>query len=116
MCCSLKLKMQGTTAYTFLGMCLFTQVADHVGVGVQFNPFVKWEDKVREAEKLVRTLFMVAISRQPATFHGLCGGFLSLEIDSIMSTRFANKNDSSRRLKSEFLVQFDGVTPQILMI
>ncbi|KAF6151382.1 hypothetical protein GIB67_012242 [Kingdonia uniflora] len=145
----------------FLGMCLFTRVADHVGVEVQFNPFVKWEDKmhivilplfdpsiislllfgppgngktmlakaiasesdatffnvsassltskwVGEAEKLVRTLFMVAISRQPATFHG--------GIDSIMSTRIANKNDSSKRLKSEFLVQFDGVTPQILMI
>ncbi|KAF6161560.1 hypothetical protein GIB67_009439 [Kingdonia uniflora] len=113
-------------SYRFLGMCLFTRVADHVGVGVQFNPFVKWEDKViqtpskrvhgqiiakrslllfgppsngktmlakaissesdatffnvsassltsmwvGEAEKLVRTLFMVAISRQPSTFHG----------------------------------------------
>ncbi|KAF6144095.1 hypothetical protein GIB67_007556, partial [Kingdonia uniflora] len=30
----------------FLGMCLFTRVADHVVVGVQFNSFVKWEDKV----------------------------------------------------------------------
>lgn len=27
-----------------------------------------------------------------------------------MSTRVANENDASRRLKSEFLVQFDGVT------
>ncbi|KAF6169803.1 hypothetical protein GIB67_034195 [Kingdonia uniflora] len=113
-------------SYRFLGMCLFNRVADHVGVGVQFKPFVKWEDKViqtpskrvhgqiiaerslllfglpgngksmlakdiasesdatffnvsassltskwvGEAKKLVRTLFMVAISRQPATFHG----------------------------------------------
>ncbi|KAF6173879.1 hypothetical protein GIB67_039830 [Kingdonia uniflora] len=30
----------------FLGMCLITRVADRVGVGVQFNPFVKWEDKI----------------------------------------------------------------------
>ncbi|KAF6137168.1 hypothetical protein GIB67_030932 [Kingdonia uniflora] len=67
----------------------------------------KW---VCEAKKLVRTLFRVAIYRQPATFHGLCGGFLSLHIDSIMSTRLANENDSSRRLKSEFLVQFGGLT------
>ncbi|KAJ0964114.1 hypothetical protein J5N97_029236 [Dioscorea zingiberensis] len=60
----------------------------------------KW---VGEAEKLVRTLFMVAISRQPSVI------FID-EIDSIMSTRLANENDASRRLKSEFLVQFDGVT------
>lgn len=31
------------------------------------------------------------------------------QIDSIMSTRLASENDASRRLKSEFLVQFDGV-------
>lgn len=60
----------------------------------------KW---VGEGEKLVRTLFMVAISRQPSVI------FID-EIDSIMSTRTTNENDSSRRLKSEFLVQFDGVT------
>ncbi|XP_073525729.1 spastin-like [Phyllobates terribilis] len=60
----------------------------------------KW---VGEGEKLVRTLFMVAISRQPSVI------FMD-EIDSIMSTRQANEHDASRRLKSEFLVQFDGVT------
>jgi spastin len=31
------------------------------------------------------------------------------QIDSVMSTRLANENDASRRLKSEFLIQFDGV-------
>jgi len=60
----------------------------------------KW---VGEAEKLVRTLFMVAIDRQPSVI------FMD-EIDSVMSTRLANENDSSRRLKSEFLIQFDGVS------
>ncbi|KAG8391701.1 hypothetical protein BUALT_Bualt01G0214600 [Buddleja alternifolia] len=60
----------------------------------------KW---VGEGEKLVRTLFQVAISRQPSVI------FID-EIDSIMSSRTANENEASRRLKSEFLVQFDGVT------
>ncbi|CAM8923864.1 unnamed protein product [Rhodiola kirilowii] len=60
----------------------------------------KW---VGEGEKLVRTLFMVAISKQPSVI------FID-EIDSIMSTRVADENEASRRLKSEFLVQFDGVT------
>ncbi|XP_010559115.1 PREDICTED: spastin isoform X1 [Tarenaya hassleriana] len=59
----------------------------------------KW---VGEAEKLVRTLFQVAVSRQPSVI------FMD-EIDSIMSTRSVNENEASRRLKSEFLVQFDGV-------
>lgn len=60
----------------------------------------KW---VGEAEKLVRTLFLVAISRQPSVI------FMD-EIDSLLSARITNENDASRRLKSEFLVQFDGVT------
>jgi spastin len=60
----------------------------------------KW---VGEGEKLVRTLFNVATSRQPSVI------FID-EIDSIMSTRTTNENEASRRLKSEFLIQFDGVT------
>ncbi|KAL5537742.1 hypothetical protein UlMin_045393 [Ulmus minor] len=60
----------------------------------------KW---VGEGEKLVRTLFMIARSRQPSVI------FID-EIDSVMSTRMANENEASRRLKSEFLIQFDGVT------
>ncbi|KAK4411310.1 Fidgetin-like protein 1 [Sesamum angolense] len=59
------------------------------------------EIKVGEGEKLVRTLFQVAISRQPSVIF----------IDEIVSsTRTENENEASRRLKSEFLVQFDGVT------
>ena len=36
--------------------------------------------------------------------------YFGYQIDSIMSTRSISENEASRRLKSEFLIQFDGVT------
>lgn len=59
----------------------------------------KW---VGEGEKLMRALFGVAKARQPSVV------FID-EIDSIMSARSSNEHEASRRLKSEFLIQFDGV-------
>ncbi|KAH9328625.1 hypothetical protein KI387_000733, partial [Taxus chinensis] len=59
----------------------------------------KW---VGEGEKLMRALFAVAVARQPSVI------FMD-EIDSIMSARSSNEHEASRRLKSEFLIQFDGV-------
>ncbi|KAJ5079383.1 spastin [Anaeramoeba ignava] len=60
----------------------------------------KW---VGEGEKLVRTLFQVARQRQPSVV------FID-EIDSILTKRTENENESSRRLKTEFLIQLDGAT------
>jgi len=37
-------------------------------------------------------------------------GYNCQEIDGIISTRLATENDASRRLKSEFLIQFDGLS------
>ncbi|XP_033735826.1 spastin-like isoform X1 [Pecten maximus] len=59
----------------------------------------KW---VGEGEKLVRTMFTLARELQPSVV------FMD-EIDSLLCERREGENDASRRLKTEFLVQFDGV-------
>lgn len=57
---------------------------------------------VGESEKLVRALFDIAYEKQPSVV------FID-EIESILSKRSENENDATKRLKTEFLVQFDGV-------
>lgn len=59
----------------------------------------KWQG---ESERLVRTLFEMARERSPAII------FID-EIDSMCGSRSEGESDSARRIKTEFLVQMDGV-------
>lgn len=70
----------------------------------------KW---VGEGEMMVRALFTYARVRQPSVI------FID-EVDSLLSHRSDNEHESSRRLKTEFLVFLDGCgsgdSDQVLII
>uniref|UniRef100_A0A7S1ND01 AAA+ ATPase domain-containing protein n=1 Tax=Eutreptiella gymnastica TaxID=73025 RepID=A0A7S1ND01_9EUGL len=59
----------------------------------------KW---VGEGEKLVKALFLIAQELQPAII------FVD-EIDSLLTSRSDHETESSRRLKTEFMVQMEGL-------
>ncbi|KAE9420425.1 hypothetical protein Angca_005796, partial [Angiostrongylus cantonensis] len=68
----------------------------------------KW---VGDSEKTIRSLFQIAKNAQPAIiFIGKFGHFLENEIDSILCDRSEKDTEVSRRMKTEFLLQFDGAT------
>ncbi|XP_072009253.1 fidgetin-like protein 1 isoform X2 [Engystomops pustulosus] len=88
------------TGKTLIGKCIACQSGATFFSISASSLTSKW---VGEGEKMVRALFTVARCHQPAVI------FID-EIDSLLSQRGDGEHESSRRIKTEFLVQLDGAT------
>lgn len=86
------------TGKTLIGKCIACQSGATFFSISASSLTSKW---VGEGEKMVRALFAVARCHQPAVI------FID-EVDSLLSQRTDGEHDSSRRIKTEFLVQLDG--------
>ncbi|XP_038046340.1 fidgetin-like protein 1 [Patiria miniata] len=88
------------TGKTLIGKCIACQSGATFFSISASSLTSKW---VGEGEKMVRALFAVSRCHQPAVI------FID-EIDSLLSQRSNDEHESSRRIKTEFLVQLDGAT------
>lgn len=86
------------TGKTLIGKCIASQSKSTFFSISASSLTSKW---IGEGEKLVRALFAVARVHQPSVV------FID-EIDSLLCQRSETEHESSRRMKTEFLVQLDG--------
>ncbi|TPX34568.1 hypothetical protein SmJEL517_g02812 [Synchytrium microbalum] len=84
---------------TLIGKCIASQVkATFLSISAS-SLTSKW---IGEGEKMMRALFAVARVHQPSII------FVD-EVDSLLTQRQDGENEATRRIKTEFLVQFDGM-------
>ncbi|VDN06952.1 unnamed protein product [Thelazia callipaeda] len=87
------------TGKTMIGRCVASQFKATFFNIAASSITSKW---VGDGEKLVRALFAIARVLQPSVI------FID-EVDSLLTTRKEGEHESSRRIKTEFLIHLDGV-------